>query len=50
MQINSAVNQVINKQIGMESGANLQYLTSSTHFDVEWLSKLAAFFKAPAED
>ena len=50
MQINSAVNQVINKQIGMEYGANLQYLTISTHFDVEWLSKLAAFFKAPAED
>ena len=50
MQINPAVNQAINKQIGMEFGAYLQYLTISTHFDVEGLSELAAFFKAQAED
>ena len=50
MQINSAVNTAINKQIGMESGAYLQYLAISTHFDVEGLSELAAFFKAQAED
>ena len=50
MQINSTVNQAINKQIGMELGAYLQYLTISTYFDVEGLSELAAFFKAQAED
>ena len=50
MQINSIVNQAINKQIGVELGAYLQYLTISTYFDVEGLSELAAFFKAQAED
>ena len=50
MQINPAVNQAINKQIGMEFGAYLQYLTISTNFDVEGLSEMAAFFKAQAED
>ena len=50
MQINSTVNQAINKQIGMEFRAYLQYLTISTHFDVEGLTELAAFFKAQAED
>jgi ferritin len=50
MQINSTVNQAINKQIGVELGAYLQYLTISTYFDVEGLSELAAFFKAQAED
>ena len=50
MQINSTVNQAINKQIGMEFSAYLQYLTISTHFDVEGLSELASFFKAQAED
>ena len=50
MQINPTVNQAINKQIGMEFSAYLQYLTISTHFDVEGLTELAAFFKAQAED
>jgi ferritin len=50
MQINQAVNKAINKQIGMEFGAYLQYLAISTHFDVEGLSELAAFFKLQAED
>ena len=50
MQINPAVNQAINMQIGMEFVAYLQYLTISTHFDVEGLSELAAFFKVQAED
>ena len=50
MQINQAVNKAINKQIGLEFGAYLQYLTISTHFDVEGLSELAAFYKEQAED
>ena len=50
MQINQAVNKAINKQIGLEFGAYLQYLTISTHFDVEGLSELAAFYKGQAED
>ena len=50
MQINPAVNQAINMQIGMEFVAYLQHLTISNHFDVEGLSELAAFFKAQAED
>ena len=36
MQINSAVNQVINKQIGMEFDADLQYITISTH--LTWMA------------
>ena len=44
------MNEGINKQIGLELGAYLQYLTISTYFDVEGLSELAAFFKTQAED
>ena len=50
MQINSTVNQAINKQIGMEFSAYLQYLTISTNFDVEGLSELASFFKTQTDD
>jgi ferritin len=48
--INKELENAINKQIGSEFQAKLQYLNIATYFDAEDLPQLAAFFYQQAQD
>lgn len=50
MMISKELNEGINKQIGAEFGASLQYLAIATHFDGMALKKLAGLFYKQAEE
>jgi len=50
MMISKELNDGINKQIGAEFGASLQYLAIATHVDGMALKKLAALFYKQAEE
>jgi ferritin len=50
MLISKKVNQAINRQVGNEFGASLQYVAIASYFGEEGLLELAAFFSKQAEE
>jgi bacterioferritin B len=50
MLISKKINEAINRQIGNEFGASLQYVAIAVHFDDRALPQLAAFFYKQAEE
>ena len=50
MLISKTLNNAINKQIGSEFGASMQYLSIAAHFDSEALSNFAQFFYLQADE
>jgi len=50
MQINKAMADLMNAQVGNELGASNQYVQIASYFDGEALSKLAKFFYDQAEE
>jgi ferritin len=50
MLISKKINDAINRQIGNEFGASLQYVAIAAHFDLEALPQLAAHFYIQAEE
>lgn len=50
MLISSNLETAINKQIGAEFGASLQYVSIATYFDSDDLPQLASFFYRQAEE
>ena len=50
MLISQPMNDAINRQIGNEFGASLQYVALAAHFDRESLPELAAYFYRQGEE
>ena len=50
MLISKKINEAINRQIGNEFGASLQYVAIASHFVSESLHMLAAHFYKQAEE
>ncbi len=50
MLISDTLNAAINRQIGNEFGASLQYYNIAAYFDTDDLPQLAAFFYSQAEE
>ncbi|MDC0325661.1 ferritin [bacterium] len=48
--ISASMNDAINKQIGREFAASLQYISMATYFDGEGLTQLSAFFYRQADE
>ena len=50
MLISKTLNDAINKQIGSEFGASMQYLSIAAHFDSEALNNFAQFFYLQSDE
>jgi len=50
MLISKDLNDAINKQIGSEFGASMQYLSIAAHFDTDALPNFAQFFYLQSEE
>lgn len=50
MLVSKTLEEAINRQIGAEFGASLEYVSIATYFDRESLPELAAFFYRQAEE
>jgi len=50
MQTSDSLNQALNRQVGNEMGASLQYISIAAHFDAQSLTGLARFFYRQAEE
>jgi ferritin len=50
MIISNKLEEAINKQIGAEFGASLQYVSIASYFDADDLPQLAAFFYRQADE